>query len=331
MGLFNRILELESAKKLLEEQEYVFVYASLENNTEKEARGYVCREHLKAESSIEVIYKVWGMTAEGKINDGFEVILPDYGLKTYSLLEKGEMSDFIAMLHSRSKCLVIDFTLMNIRFLGVLLSQLYMMEWNNVLFCYTEPKTYIIENTKDIKFDMKKTMLGCEEIPGLETKSASDQRLNWVTFLGFESGRLGRMEEHIMGKRDNIIPVICIPSMHVEWHNYAMDVHRDFLEKVKERDQISYVSATNPFDVYNYLCRERDNHNRRMVITPISTKPVILGTLMYILENSEDMLLWDNPYQTQPNAEENGRILFYDLSYYIRNVKNTRVMKKEGQ
>lgn len=55
MGLFNRILELESAKKLLEEQEYVFVYASLENNTEKEARGYVCREHLKAESSIEVI------------------------------------------------------------------------------------------------------------------------------------------------------------------------------------------------------------------------------------------------------------------------------------
>lgn len=330
MKLFNRILEIENAEKLLKGCDYIFIYSCLEGS-EEERRGNACKNRLNPKCPMEIIYKVWGRTKEDKIDDGFEAVLPDNTHTTYRLSKKGEIDEFIELLYLQSQYLVIDFTLMNVRFLGAFLSKLYMWEWNNVFFCYTEPKAYIKEKeyTTKIKFNMKNTMLGCEEIPGLETKSSSIQRLNWVTFLGFESGRLRRMEEHIMGKRENIIPVMCIPAMHVEWHNYAMEVHRDFLEKVKERDQISYVSATNPFDVYNYLCKERDSNNCRMVITPISTKPVILGALMYVLENPEDMLLWDSPYQTQPNSEESGCIFFYDLSYYIRNVKNIRMVTEE--
>ena len=236
------------------------------------------------------------------------------------------MTAFVKDVYQRGTSLVVDFTLMNIRFLGSFLSTLCSLDWEYLLFCYTEPKAYVRdrERIKERKFDLKNTTLGFEEIPGLETMGDSTEKSDWVVFLGFEEERLNRMGEEASSKREYIIPVVCIPAMQVKWHNYAIDANRNFLEKSENRDTISCVSAVNPFDVYNYLYKEKSNHSQRMIISPVSTKPVILGTIMYILENRQDMMLWDSPYQIKPNTEESGASFFYDLSYYIKMVTNQR-------
>lgn len=179
----------------------------------------------------------------------------------------------------------------------------------------------------DRKFDMKNMTLGFEQIPGLETIEDNTIKSNWVVFLGFETERLKRMEEEVSTSREYIIPVVCIPSMQVKWHNYAIEVNRSFLDKAERLDRLSYVSAINPFDVYNYLKREKGNHEH-MIISPVSTKPVILGVIMYTLQNPRDMLLWDSSYQIQPNTEACGRTIFYDISFFVKNTFNQRYNKE---
>ena len=322
MELFNRIISLPDTIELLENKDYLFVYFELDCDEEKETRGYVCRERLNPSKWIKIKYKEQGRDKEGYILDGF-IAEDEWGNREeYLSLRQKDMDRFVTKMHERSKEVFVDFTIINIRFLGAFLSSVCKKEWKYVLFSYTEPQRYILNTGKSgpgRKFDMKNKTLGFEEIPGLETMGDTLEKSNWVVFLGFEEERLKRREEEVSVSRDYTIPVICIPSMHVKWHNYAIDVNLSFLEKIPiaERDNISYVSSVNPFDVYNYLEQEKQKCQHQLVISPVSTKPVILGTIMYILYHNEDMLLWDSPFQIKPNTENSGNTLVYDISDYV--------------
>ena len=322
MKLFNRIISLSDATDLLKNRDYLFVYFELDCDKEKETRGYVSRECLNPRKWIRIKYREQGRDSEGCILDGF-ITEDNLGVtEEYLSLRQKDMERFVTKIYEQSKELFVDFTIVNIRFLGAFLSSLCKKRWEYVLFSYTEPQKYILDTDKGEpfkKFDMKNKTLGFEEIPGLETMGDALERSNWVVFLGFEEERLKRIEEEVSVSRDYTIPVICIPSMHVKWHNYAIDVNLSFLEKIPiaERDNISYVSSVNPFDVYNYLEQEKQKCQHQLVISPVSTKPVILGTIMYILYHNEDMLLWDSPFQIKPNTENSGNTLVYDISDYV--------------
>lgn len=329
MNLYNRTMTAKFAYNFLKKKEYVFLSARPEMAGNIEQRGKQVKENLKPEKYYEIEYFSEGISKEGKIEEGFRVFGRDDIIKEYASLRKNDICSFLGCLASESQNLVIDFTLMNTRFLGAFCAILNMYKWNEIFFCYTEPGTYSKNEHND--FDLKNITMGFDQIPGLETFSDSSTKCDWVIFLGFEGSRLMRLEEESPATRRYSLPYISIPAMKTTWHNIAINTNRHFFEiKVNDQEKIDYVSATNPFETYDKLNNlHSSNSGIRLVISPIGPKPVMLGCIMYVLENENEMLLFDNPFQEGSNTNEYGETHFYDLSQFVRSVKNKRFMDEE--
>lgn len=333
MNLYNRMVTADFAYELLENKEYIFLYAKTQLTSKErvEKRGSRVKEELKPLKYYEIEYISKGISSEGKIEEGFRVAGFDDQSKEYDSLRKTDMYVFLEHLFSLSKNLVVDFTLMNTRFLGSFCALLNMFRWEEIYFCYTEPGKYNQNENDD--YDLKNTTMGFDQIPSLETLSDSSTECDWVVFLGFEGSRLMRLEEESPASRRYSLPYISIPAMKTNWHNVAMKANRQFFElKISNQEKLDYVSATNPFETYNRLiCLKNNNSNVRLVISPIGPKPVMLGCIMYVLENENEMLLFDNPYQEGSNTVEYGASHFYDLSQFVHSVKNKRFIDKEEE
>lgn len=330
MDLYNRMMTDEFAYKLLKDKEFLFLTTRMMrgDKEEVEKRGIRVREQLNPSSLYEIEYFRMGLSDEEKILDGFRVYTEDKLWEEFSSLRRNDMYSFLEKLYKLNKNLVVDFTLMNTRFLGSFCAMLSMFEWDEVYFCYTEPGEYSKNELDD--FDLKNSTMGYEQIPNLETKSDSSEICDWIIFLGFEGSRLMRLEEGAPSSKRSSAPYVSIPAMRTHWHNYALDANREFFElRGSDREKLGYVSAVNPFETYHELMRLRGNADTRLVISPIGTKPVMLGCIMFVLENEQEMILFDNPYQEGSNTIEYGKTHFYDLSQFIHTVKNKRYSEED--
>ena len=112
--------------------------------------------------------------------------------------------------------------------------------------------------------------------------------------------------------------------MNPHWHNMAINANRDFYELKVDKEVTEYVSSLDPFETYQRLNEIKENSTDRLVISPIGSKPVFLGCVMYVLENEKEILLFDNPVQAGSNSDEYGESHFYDLTQFVRAVKNSR-------
>lgn len=329
MNLYNRTMTADFAYELLQKQDYIFLCAKTQLKEGIEKRGAKVKEELNPLKYYEVEYFCKGVNEEGKIEEGFCV--SDYKKASieFSSLRKKDMFSFIKTLFLNERKIIVDFTLMNTRFLGALCAILNMFAWEAVYFCYTEPGEYNKNNNDD--FDLKNSTMGFDQIPGLETFSDSSSECDWVIFLGFEGSRVMRLEEESPSSRRYSLPHISIPAMKPFWHNYAINANRLFFElKINNQETIEYVSAINPFETYHRLIDLRNNNSGvRLVVSPIGPKPVILGCIMYVLENENEMLLFDNPYQEGSNSDDYGETHFYDLSEFVRLIKNKRYFEEE--
>lgn len=324
MNLFNRMMPAEFAYELLKEKEYIFLYANPKTKEGLEKRGTRVKEDINPLKYYEIEYFSKGTSKESKIEEGFRIKGVGDSSKEYASLRKKDMYLFLDYLFSLSKNLVVDFTLMNTRFLGSFCALLNMFQWEEVYFCYTEPGKY--KKNEHDKYDLKNTTMGFDQIPSLETFSDSSTECDWVVFLGFEGSRLLRLEEESPSSRRFSLPYISIPAMKTNWHNAALDANSQFFElKIRNQEKVEYVSAINPFETYEKLTHlKHHNANVRLVVSPIGPKPVMLGCVMYVLENEDEMLLFDNPFQEGNNTEDYGASHFYDLSQFVRAVKNKR-------
>lgn len=320
-------MDADFAYQVLENKEYIFLYSNIKAEGSEEKRGKRVKEELKPKKCYEIEYFSQGRSKERKIIEGFRVKNYDKEIMKFDSLRKKDMEKFLDYLYSESKNLVIDFTLMNTRLLGAFCAVLNERKWNEVYFSYTEPGKY--SRNENGEFELKNMTMGLDQIPGLETFSDSSTKCDWVIFLGFEGSRLMRLEGEAPASRRYSIPYMSIPAMRTDWHNIAMDTNSQFFElKLNNRENMEYVSAINPFETYHKL-NEMKNKEIRLVISPIGPKPVMLGCIMYVLENEEEMLLFDNPYQEGSNTDEYGNTHFYDLSQFVHSVKNKRFMEEE--
>lgn len=327
--LYNRVCDMELGNIISGDKDVVFIYGAPAWKVKKEvmnkSRGDVCKEKLLPQNWIEIEYQRKGISPERTIMDGFVARHNVFPEQKYDNLDIDSMSMFVEMLNKNYKSIIVDITLINVRFLGAFLAVLPYYNWDMLYFCYTEPGEYIEKTEKDSRcFDLKYSTLGFDEIPNLQTEGDNTTECEWIVFMGFDGARLRQLDEEASPGRKYVIPVMCIPSMRLEWHNYAIEVNMEFIENLKEREQLKYVSAVNPFEVFNFLKEEKHKTGLRMKISPVGTKLTVLGSIMYIIESSEDMLLTDNPYQEDENAKNYGVSYCYDLSHFIKTVKNNR-------
>lgn len=289
----------------------------------------MCRKLLKPKQLIQLEYVRKGVDQQHLIDDEFKV-WDDFQIERaqYDSLDLEDMKHFLSGVHNCYRNLIIDITLMNIRLLGALLAVLPFYQWEHVFCCYTEAGEYLRStNGEDAQFDLKTQILGFDEIPNLQTTSDASNECAWIIFMGFEGSRLQALQQEAEPGRKYTIPVVSIPAMHAAWNNHAIKANMGYIETMKEHEQFKYVSAVNPFDVYNFLERVRVHgidKNMRMKISPVGTRLTTLGSMMFVLKNEQEILLTDNPYQKDENSRSYGRSYAYDLSYFFKTTKNKR-------
>lgn len=331
--LFNRTFCLGLLRPYAENEETVFICGK--TNWEKEDsnqifRGEVCQKVLKPRNIIQLQYIRNGVNEQHLIDDKFYVLDEKSNvISSYNSLDMEDMRKLLDEIHEKYKHLIIDITLINIRLLGALLAMLPVYKWSHVFCCYTEPEEYLrSKDEPDCNFDLKNQIMGFDEIPNLQTISDSSNECAWIIFMGYEGARLQALQQEAEPGRKYTIPIISIPAMHAEWNNHVINANMNYIETaIKECENFVYVSAVNPFSVYNYLEEQREkklSNNTRMKISPVGTRLTVLGSILFILRHEKEILLTDNPYQQEENSKSYGKSHAYDLTDYFENTQNAR-------
>lgn len=334
-GLYNRMFSLEILSPIIGKQETLFIYGKTawkKKNQLEKSRGDICKEVLQPKQSIQLEYMCEGVDNQKLIDDTFKVWYGNGSVDEYDSLDDVEIRRFLMKLNKVYKYLIVDITLINIRLLGAILALVSEFEWDGIYCCYTEPGEYIQKKEDDErKFDLKTVTLGFDEIPNLQTMWDGLGECEWIIFMGFEGSRLQMLQLEAEPGRKYTVPVALIPSMHVEWYNYVIEANLEFMETIGKLEGIKYVSAVNPFEVFNFLEKERNenkSNNLKLKISPVGTKLTALGSIMYVIKYSDDMLLTDNPIQEEENSLSYGKSYGYDLTFFFKSVKNIRFQEE---
>lgn len=275
---------------------------------------------------VKVNYSV-KMSEDGTLQDSFSVktnfesVLAD---KNYSSLYQ-ELRKFVQQLNKESRYIIIDISGIHIRFLGALLATMTEWNWGSIICTYTEPTAYprieesfAITNNKSIQtgaFDLNSSFWGYDEIPNLKTITNERENYIWVVFLGFEGKRAAAVYTEISDDASMTIPVITMPSVRPGWSNYAFDANQILFENARIASaDIHYVDALSPFATFNFLESVKNIHpHRHLVISPLGTRPVSLGVLLYALKNEESEVYFDTPKESSSKIISSGKIHIYDI------------------
>jgi len=240
-----------------------------------------------------------------------------------------DLQQFVKKLNNESQSIIIDISSMHLRFLGAFLAVLAEYKWDSIICTYTETTGYPrSKETRSVAdklfnqiggFDLNSSFWGYNEIPNLKTISSDRDDFVWIVFLGFEGKRAAAVYTEISDDANTTIPVITVPSVRPGWANYAFEANQILFENAAiSSADIRYVDALNPFATYNFIEQIKNVYpNRHLIISPLGTRPVSLGVLLYALLNEESEVYFDTPKESYNKTLTNGKIHIYDiLSFY---------------
>lgn len=134
-----------------------------------------------------------------------------------------------------------------------------------------------------------------------------------VSFVGFESGRLGRVlseDENASIKRMSV--VFAVPPFVSGWENYSLFQHSYFLsEGISEEAQ--FVSAYSPFSTYSLLVNKIEPSLRDgeiIQLAPYGTKPTSIGVAVYAVQKFQEA---KNSIEDHNYSQKNPVSVKYDF------------------
>lgn len=286
---------------------------------------------------VSVEYSV-NMTADSVINDEFSV-KTNYVSKLHNTHYKSLYQDlhgFVEQLHCETTYIVIDISNMHLRFLGAFLAVMAEYDWSSVICTYTEttgyPRLKEIDpvDRKQINrigaFDLNSSFWGYNEIPNLATVDSERDNHVWIAFLGFEGKRSAAVYNEISDDAKTTIPVITMPSVRPGWANSAFEANQILFENATiSSADIRYVDALNPFATYNFIEKIQGEYpDRHLIISPLATRPVSLGVLLYALINEKSEVYFDTPKDPYGRTLSNGNLHIYDILSFFEKMKARR-------
>ena len=143
----------------------------------------------------------------------------------------------------------------------------------------------------------------------------------WIVFLGFDRNRTSILDQSKEIDK-SIIPVITLPAARPGWDKHAFNANFDFFEKNSISDRLRYVSYSSPFETYSFLNKMKEDYSEdHLIVSPLGVKPTTLGVLLFILNNPEVELLFDNPIIKRVRSEGIFDTYVYDVTNYLRGIK----------
>lgn len=328
----NREYSVDYFREYVYSNEYVIITAGANGGV----RSQKLLTELPLARHIDIQYSV-KKNKTGTLEDLFVVstnFQHDIHGKHFKSLYK-DLAIFVDELNKISKCIIIDISELHLRFLGAFLAMMDGLQWNNIIAAYAEPTAYIRsqeispEKIMDpaaprIKgsFDLNTSFWGYDEIPNLKTTTRKRDKYIWIAFLGFEGKRAAAVHQEISDDSSITIPVITMPSIRPGWSSLAFEANQILFDNARISCQgIEYVDALDPYASYNLIENVQvRNPQKHIVISPLGTRPVSLGVLLYAMRHEESEVYFDTPKESHSIIDDVGEVHFYDLlSFFINN------------
>lgn len=328
----NREYSLRYFREKIWANKYVVVTSYVEKE-----RSQKFLDEFPTARYVNIEYSV-NQNVEGVMLDAF-CVKTNYASKLHnahydSLYQ--DLHDFAEQLHCETTYIVIDISNMHLRFLGAFLAIMVEFDWDSIICTYTETTGYprfkendpVDRKQRNQKgaFDLNSSFWGYEEIPNLKTVASERDNHVWIAFLGFEGKRSAAVYNEISDDAKTTIPVITVPSVRPGWVNDAFEANQILFENAAiSSADIRYVDALNPFATYNFIEKVQNEYpNRHLILSPLATRPVSLGVLLYALLNEKSEVYFDTPKDPYGRILSNGNIHIYDILSFFETMKARR-------
>lgn len=321
MMYMNREYSFEYFRQHVFSEEFLIVTSNAGDiRSQKLLKEFPSARYVNIEYSVQ-------KNTDGTLDDSFIVnanFNKDFCNKQYRSLYQ-DLRQFILELHNESKSIIIDISGMHLRFLGAFLATMTEWNWASIICTYTETTGYpharesFPYDSGKIQysggFDLNSSFWGYDEIPNLKTTTSKREDYIWIAFLGFEGKRSAAVYTEISDDSSMTIPVITMPSARPGWTNYAFDANQVLFENAQiPCADIQYTNALDPFAAYNLIEQINCTHPKRhLVISPLGTRPVSLGVILFALRHEDSEIYFVTPKESCSKIIGNGPIHVYDI------------------
>lgn len=216
-------------------------------------------------------------------------------------------------------CVYLDVTGMSCRVAAPILKVL-LEEKIEARVVYTEPSDYIVKEfqKEGLHKDLSEMVEGVRPLPcfvNLIPYDEDDPPV-FVSLLGFEGGRFAYLvsDQNPLDKR--IRPIVGVPGYKMNYPYISLWGNRNVLTLRRCWNRIEYAEANSIVDIYFKLDHiYHKNHQSRMVVAPIGTKPHAIGAIVYAIKHPNDVeILYDNPKRTLHRTNGVGRVSICDVT-----------------
>lgn len=189
---------------------------------------------------------------------------------------------------------------------------------------YIEPKEYnksVSTDGVDEEYQLSDGRQPFSSLPvfSLNTMTSASQKTSLVSFLGFESSRLGQILSNDDGASFNkLLACISVPAYIPGWENKSLRKHLLHFDSMET--DLKTCPGANPYAVYQTLL-EIYTENPRLVLTSLGTKPTAIGICVFLINNHPNNSLekqlgaiYDYPIKSINRTIGIGEIYSYELS-----------------
>lgn len=230
-----------------------------------------------------------------------------------------------ALEYFSPKSIIIDSTSLDFPEILYLLYAINMVKGIGLLtVLYIEPKEYSKSASKegvDEEYQLSDGRQPFSSLPvfSLNTITSGIQKTSLVSFLGFESSRLGQILSNDDGASFNkLLACISVPAYIPGWENKSIRKHLLHFDSMTT--ELRTCPGTNPYAVYQTLL-DIYAENPMLVLTSLGTKPTAIGICVFLINNHpnnsvEKQLgaIYDYPIKSINRTVGVGEIYSYELS-----------------
>lgn len=270
---FERYLELKKDVDL-------YIYCKTSELRSTRSLDLLNKNNFKIKTRVEVILSSFENTNSSKKDNIVTVNCP------FPDSEKG-VKEILKQIKNcgieKSKLVFLDITgFIKPYFFQILKGLLIKEKYTNVQILYTEPKFYHEDFTE---YPFSKGPGIVKQIPSFGGHEGKKEVL--VVSLGFEGNRsleiLGEISPY------KTIAVNGFPSYLLDYKDQSIILNKDFLFNASCKKNIMRTSANDPLETIEILEEIRDeNPDNLITVAPLGTKPMALGTLLFMLKYPED-------------------------------------------
>lgn len=277
-----------------------------------EERSVYCMSALKENNpSVEFI------GVQERDDEMIDIIKNGEQVDSLNLFSRSTIMTFILMKHP--SCVYLDVTGMNCRVAAPIL-KVMLEEKIEARVVYAEPSKYIIDAFKKegLFNEYSETVGGINPLPLFISLMPYDEENDpvLVSLLGFEGWRFAYVVSDQNLADEQIRPIVGVPGYKMNYPQISLWGNRNVLIQHHCWNQLDYAEANSIVDIYFKLNDIfNDNHQSRMLVAPIGTKPHAIGAIIYAIKHPNEVeIVYDNPKRTLHRTEGVGRVSICDVT-----------------